>query len=99
VVFLLYNVNLVQQDATIQDKAIIISNQSEVHVVTKPSISKLSQNQLIRDLFNQPEIGRRLNRMWPEDLIDKLQRTIDGWYLLQIFTTIPFLITLFKYLE
>jgi hypothetical protein len=28
-----------------------------------------SNNQLIRDLFNQPEIGRRLNRMWPEDLI------------------------------
>jgi flagellar biosynthesis protein FlhB len=26
-------------------------------------------NQLIRDLFNQPEIGRRFNRMWPEDLI------------------------------
>jgi hypothetical protein len=26
-------------------------------------------NQLIRDLFNQPEIGRRLTRMWPEDLI------------------------------
>jgi hypothetical protein len=26
-------------------------------------------NQLIKDLFNQPEIGRRLNRMWPEDLI------------------------------
>jgi hypothetical protein len=26
-------------------------------------------NQLIRDLFNQPEIGRRLNRMLPEDLI------------------------------
>jgi hypothetical protein len=26
-------------------------------------------NQLIRDVFNQPEIGRRLNRMWPEDLI------------------------------
>jgi hypothetical protein len=26
-------------------------------------------SQLIRDLFNQPEIGRRLNRMWPEDLI------------------------------
>jgi hypothetical protein len=26
-------------------------------------------NQLIRDLFNQPEIGRRLNRMWPENLI------------------------------
>jgi hypothetical protein len=28
-----------------------------------------NKNQLIRDLFNQPEIGRRLNRMWPEDLI------------------------------
>jgi hypothetical protein len=28
-----------------------------------------NDNQLIRDLFNQPEIGRRLNRMWPEDLI------------------------------
>jgi hypothetical protein len=26
-------------------------------------------NQLIRDLFNQPEIGRKLKRMWPEDLI------------------------------
>jgi hypothetical protein len=31
----------------------------------------IAQNnkQLIRDLFNQPEIGRRLNRMWSEDLI------------------------------
>jgi hypothetical protein len=28
-----------------------------------------NKNQLIRDLFNQPEIERRLNRMWPEDLI------------------------------
>jgi hypothetical protein len=28
-----------------------------------------NNNQLIRDLFNQPEIGRRPNRMWPEDLI------------------------------
>jgi hypothetical protein len=28
-----------------------------------------NDNQLIRDLFTQPEIGRRLNRMWPEDLI------------------------------
>jgi hypothetical protein len=28
-----------------------------------------NNNQLIRDLFNQPEIGRRLNRMWPVDLI------------------------------
>jgi hypothetical protein len=28
-----------------------------------------NNNQLIRDLFNQREIGRRLNRMWPEDLI------------------------------
>jgi hypothetical protein len=28
-----------------------------------------NNNQLIRDLFDQPEIGRRLNRMWPEDLI------------------------------
>jgi hypothetical protein len=28
-----------------------------------------NNNQLIRDLFNQPEIGRRINRMWPEDLI------------------------------
>jgi hypothetical protein len=25
--------------------------------------------ELIRDLFNQPEIGRRLNGMWPEDLV------------------------------
>jgi hypothetical protein len=28
-----------------------------------------NNNQLIRDLFNQPEIRRRLNRMWPEDHI------------------------------
>jgi hypothetical protein len=28
-----------------------------------------NDNQLIRHLFTQPEIGRRLNRMWPEDLI------------------------------
>jgi hypothetical protein len=27
-----------------------------------------SNNQQIRDLFNQPEIERRLSRMWPEDL-------------------------------
>jgi hypothetical protein len=27
-----------------------------------------NNNQLIRDLFNHPEIDRRLNRMWPEDL-------------------------------
>jgi hypothetical protein len=27
-----------------------------------------NNNQLIKDMFNQPEIGRRLNRMWPEDL-------------------------------
>jgi hypothetical protein len=25
-----------------------------------------NNNQLIRDLFNQPEVGRRLNRMWPD---------------------------------
>jgi hypothetical protein len=31
--------------------------------------TKQNKNQLIRDLFNQPETGRRLNRMWPEDLI------------------------------
>jgi hypothetical protein len=31
--------------------------------------TKQNKNQLIRDLFNQPEIGRRLNRMLPEDLI------------------------------
>jgi hypothetical protein len=28
-----------------------------------------NKNQLIRALFNRPEIGRRHNRMWPEDLI------------------------------
>jgi hypothetical protein len=28
-----------------------------------------NNNQLIRILFNQLEIGRRLNGMWPEDLI------------------------------
>ena len=28
-----------------------------------------NNNQLIRNLFNQPAIERRLNRMWPEDLI------------------------------
>jgi hypothetical protein len=28
-----------------------------------------NKNQLIRDWFNQPGIGRRLNGMWPEDLI------------------------------
>jgi hypothetical protein len=33
--------------------------------------NRTAQNhyQLIRDLFNQPEVGRKLNRMWPEDLI------------------------------
>jgi hypothetical protein len=31
--------------------------------------TKQNNNQLIRDLFNQHELGRRLNRMWPEDLI------------------------------
>jgi hypothetical protein len=29
----------------------------------------LHKKQLITDLFHQPEIGRRLNRMWPEDLV------------------------------
>jgi hypothetical protein len=33
------------------------------------NLTAQNKNQLIRDLFNQPEIGRRLNRMWPEDLI------------------------------
>jgi hypothetical protein len=42
------------------------------------------------ELIRQREIGRRLNRMWPEDLLDKLQTTVGGWYLLQIFTSIPF---------
>jgi hypothetical protein len=28
-----------------------------------------NNNQLTRDLLNQPELGRRLNRMWPEVLI------------------------------
>jgi hypothetical protein len=28
-----------------------------------------NNDQLIKDLFYQPEIGRRLKRMWPEDLI------------------------------
>jgi hypothetical protein len=31
--------------------------------------TKQKKNQLIRDLLNQAAIGRRLNRMWPEDLI------------------------------
>jgi hypothetical protein len=51
-----------------------------------------NNNQLIRDLFNQPEIlvtedstecGQRIS-------LDKLQRTIDGWYLFQIYTSISF---------
>jgi hypothetical protein len=33
------------------------------------NLNKQNKNQLIRDRFNQPEIRRRLNRMWPEDLI------------------------------
>jgi hypothetical protein len=33
------------------------------------NLTAQNNNQLIRDLFNQPEIGRRFNRMWPEDLI------------------------------
>jgi hypothetical protein len=55
-----------------------------------------NNNQLIRDLFSQAEIGRRLDRMWPEDLIR--EPSMDGTcfryshpWLLQI--------TLFMYLE
>jgi hypothetical protein len=42
-----------------------------IRTYTKKHKNRTAQNnnQLIRDLFNQPEIGRRLNRMWPEDLI------------------------------
>jgi hypothetical protein len=33
--------------------------------------NRTAQNnkQLIRDLFNKPKRGKRLNKMWPEDLI------------------------------
>jgi hypothetical protein len=40
-------------------------------------------NQLISELFHQSNDERRLQRMWPEDLSSKFQRTIDGWYLTQ----------------
>jgi hypothetical protein len=33
------------------------------------NLTAQNNNQLIRDMFSQPEIGRRLKRMWPEDLI------------------------------
>jgi hypothetical protein len=43
---------------------------TEVITYAKKHKNRTAQNnQLIRYLFNQPEIGRRLNRMWPEDLI------------------------------
>jgi hypothetical protein len=57
-------------------------------------------NQLIRDLFNQPEIGRRLSRMWPEDLMRISSREPS-----EVGTCFRYthpsllLITLFKYLE
>jgi hypothetical protein len=42
-----------------------------IRTYVKNHKNRTAQNkkQLIRDLFNQPEIGRRLNRMWTEDLI------------------------------
>jgi hypothetical protein len=50
-------------------------NTSKKHTVIRTYAKKhknrtaQNNNQLIRDLLNQPEIGRRLSRMWPEDLI------------------------------
>jgi hypothetical protein len=55
-----------------------------------------NDNQLIRDLFNQPEIGRSLNRMWPEDLIREPSE--DGTCFRYSHPSL-LLITLFKYLE
>jgi hypothetical protein len=42
-----------------------------VRTYAKNHKNQTAQNniQLIRDMFNQPGTGRRLNRMWPEDLI------------------------------
>jgi hypothetical protein len=53
-----------------------------------------NNNQLIRDLFNQPGIGRRLNRMWPEDLIR--EPSMDGTCFRYSHPSL-LLITLFKY--
>jgi hypothetical protein len=47
-----------------------ICNWSHKNIREESQKSDCTKNkQLIRDLFNQPEIGRRLNRMWPEDLV------------------------------
>jgi hypothetical protein len=68
-----------------------------IRTYAKNHKNRTAQNN--KQLIRQREIGRRLNRMWPEDLLDKLQRTIGGWYLLQTFTSALLLITLFMYLE
>jgi hypothetical protein len=48
-----------------------------IRTYAKNHKSRTAQNnQLIRDLFNKPEIGRRLNRMWPEDLIIPVWRRV-----------------------
>jgi hypothetical protein len=51
-----------------------------------------NNNQLIRDLFNQPEIWSRLpsTECGQRISLDKLQRPIGGWYLLQIYTSTTF---------
>jgi hypothetical protein len=41
----------------------------KTYTKNKKNPTAQNDNQLIRDLFTQPEIGRRPNRMWPEDLI------------------------------
>jgi hypothetical protein len=55
-----------------------------------------NNNQLIRDLFNQAEIGRRLNKMWSEDLIREPSE--DGSCFRYSHPSL-LLITLFKYLD
>jgi hypothetical protein len=49
-----------------------------------------NNNQLIRDPFNQPEIEEDSTECGQRISLDKLQRTIGGWYLLQIYTYIAF---------
>jgi hypothetical protein len=52
-----------------EPEILIIVYSTHTKVGKKYASGSTCNHQLIRDLFNQPEIGRRLNRMWPEDLI------------------------------
>jgi hypothetical protein len=46
-----------------------VTEVKRAYAKNKKNRTEQNNHQLIRDLFNQPEIGRRLIRMWPEDFI------------------------------